>query len=95
MWSGPLHNKDFVGKVIAHVEENEKLYGTASRMKGMLTVAKEVLFPIFLSISSNADIYLQELENPFYFTPSKVSSYFHCETPSMDDVAYVYFESHC
>lgn len=96
MWSGPLHNKDFVGKVIAHVEENEKLYGTASRMKGMLTVAKEVLFPFsFLLRSSLFLIHLQELENPFYFTPSKVSSFFHCETPSLDDVAYVYSEGRC
>jgi tRNA (guanine26-N2/guanine27-N2)-dimethyltransferase len=42
MWSGPLHNTDFVGKVIKHVEENEDHYGTSPRMKGMLTVAKEV-----------------------------------------------------
>ncbi|KAF9564606.1 N2,N2-dimethylguanosine tRNA methyltransferase [Agrocybe pediades] len=69
MWSGPLHNKDFVGKVLTHVGENEKNYNTSGRMKGMLTVAKE------------------ELENPFYFTPSKVASFFHCETPSLDDVA--------
>ncbi|KAF4615436.1 hypothetical protein D9613_003092 [Agrocybe pediades] len=69
MWSGPLHNNDFVGKVLTHVGENEKNYNTSGRMKGMLTVAKE------------------ELENPFYFTPSKVASFFHCETPSLDDVA--------
>ncbi|KAF8197457.1 N2,N2-dimethylguanosine tRNA methyltransferase [Pholiota molesta] len=25
---------------------------------------------------------------PFFFTPSKVASFFHCETPSLDDVAY-------
>ncbi|KIM49074.1 hypothetical protein M413DRAFT_438239 [Hebeloma cylindrosporum] len=69
MWSGPLHDPDFVGKVISHVEENKSLYGTFSRMRGMLTVAKE------------------ELPNHFYFTPSKVASFFHCETPSLDDVA--------
>ncbi|CAA7271664.1 unnamed protein product [Cyclocybe aegerita] len=69
MWSGPLHDRDFVGKVLAHTEESKSHYGTAARMKGMLTVAKE------------------ELDLPFYFTPSKVSSYFHCETPSLDDTA--------
>jgi len=42
MWSGPLHDPAFVGKVISHVEGNENLYGTFSRMRGMLTVAKEV-----------------------------------------------------
>jgi len=51
-----------------HVEENENLYGTFSRMRGMLNVAKE------------------ELPNHFYFTPSRVASFFHCETPSLDDV---------
>ncbi|KAF8964045.1 tRNA methyltransferase [Flammula alnicola] len=55
--------------VLAHVEESQEHYGTSSRMKGMLTVAKE------------------ELQVPFYFTPSKVASFFHCETPSLDDVA--------
>uniref|UniRef100_A0A8H7Y2X7 tRNA (guanine(26)-N(2))-dimethyltransferase n=1 Tax=Psilocybe cubensis TaxID=181762 RepID=A0A8H7Y2X7_PSICU len=69
MWSGRLHDPDFVGKVLAHIEENKSHYGTSSRMKGMLTVAKE------------------ELETPFFFTPSKVASFFHCETPSIDDVA--------
>jgi len=42
MWSGPLHNKDFVGKLLAHVGENEENYNTSGRMKGMLTVAREV-----------------------------------------------------
>jgi tRNA (guanine26-N2/guanine27-N2)-dimethyltransferase len=42
MWSGPLHNQEFVGKVLDHLEENQSNYGTAARMKGMLTVAKEV-----------------------------------------------------
>ncbi|KAJ7632658.1 N2 N2-dimethylguanosine tRNA methyltransferase [Roridomyces roridus] len=43
MWSGPIHDPAFVGKVLEHLETNDKLYGTASRMKGMLTVAKEEL----------------------------------------------------
>ena len=42
MWSGPLHDPAFVGKVILHVEENEGLYGTFPRMRGMLNVAREV-----------------------------------------------------
>jgi tRNA (guanine26-N2/guanine27-N2)-dimethyltransferase len=41
MWSAPIHNPEFIGKVLEHLEENEAQYGTASRMKGMLTVAKE------------------------------------------------------
>lgn len=44
MWSGPLHDTEFVTQVLRHLEGNMDKYGTAVRMKGMLTVAKEVLF---------------------------------------------------
>jgi len=43
MWSGPIHDSSFVSKVLAHVEVSEDKYGTSTRMKGMLTVAKEEL----------------------------------------------------
>ena len=42
MWSGPLHDSDFIGKVLEHLESSKDRYGTAVRMKGMLTVAQEV-----------------------------------------------------
>jgi tRNA (guanine26-N2/guanine27-N2)-dimethyltransferase len=42
MWSAPIHDPDFIGKVLEHLEINPTRYGTAARMKGMLTVAKEV-----------------------------------------------------
>lgn len=42
MWSGPIHDKSFVSEVLKHVEENPNKYGTAPRMRGMLTVASEV-----------------------------------------------------
>ncbi len=42
MWSGPIHDKEFVSQVLKHVEEHENKYGTSPRMKGMLTVANEV-----------------------------------------------------
>ncbi|KAA1471128.1 N2 N2-dimethylguanosine tRNA methyltransferase [Dentipellis sp. KUC8613] len=69
MWSGKIHDHDFIAKMLEHIEPNEAKYGTATRMKGMLTVAKE------------------ELDVPFYFTPSRVSSFFHCTCPPLDDVA--------
>ncbi|EPQ58267.1 N2,N2-dimethylguanosine tRNA methyltransferase [Gloeophyllum trabeum ATCC 11539] len=69
MWSGPLHDPEFVGKVLEHLEADADHYGTSTRMRGMLTVAKE------------------ELTFPFYFTPAKISSFFHCTCPSLDDVA--------
>lgn len=48
MWSAPLHDVEFVEKVLKHIEENKNLYGTAARMKGMLTVAKEVIGPLII-----------------------------------------------
>lgn len=42
MWSGALHDHEFVSSVLSHVETHEHKYGTSARMKGMLTVAKEV-----------------------------------------------------
>jgi len=51
------------------VQGCENQYGTSTRMKGMLTVAKE------------------ELSTPFYFTPAKVASFFHCTCPSLEEVA--------
>ena len=42
MWSGPLHDKDFVKTVLQHIDECADTYGTSTRMKGMLTVAYEV-----------------------------------------------------
>ena len=48
MWSGPIHDSEFVAKVLEHVEANPANYGTAPRMKGMLTVAKEVRIVTFL-----------------------------------------------
>jgi len=69
MWNGPIHDSHFVGRILEHLAGNEDKYGTSTRMKGMLAVAKE------------------ELSAPFYFTPSRVASFFHCTCPSLDQVA--------
>ncbi len=92
MWSGPLHYRDFVASVLGHVEANEDKYGTSARMKGMLTVAKEVGEQLngkaFISRRlADTPPTPQELDTPFYFTPSKVSSHFHCVCPSLDETA--------
>ncbi|KAJ3989363.1 N2 N2-dimethylguanosine tRNA methyltransferase [Lentinula detonsa] len=67
MWSGPIHDTDFVSRVLQHTEANKDHYGTAARMQGMLTVAKE------------------ELHTTFYFTPTKIAGFFHCQTPSLEE----------
>ncbi|KAH9001144.1 N2 N2-dimethylguanosine tRNA methyltransferase [Lactarius akahatsu] len=69
MWNGPIHDPQFIGGILEHLESSEDKYGTSTRMKGMLTVAKE------------------ELSAPFYFTPSRVASFFHCTCPSLDEIA--------
>ncbi|GJJ12119.1 hypothetical protein Clacol_006360 [Clathrus columnatus] len=42
MWSGPLHDKDFTTKLLQHIDENSKRYGTTPRMKGMVSLAHDV-----------------------------------------------------
>lgn len=42
MWNGRIHDPQFVGRILEHVEDNEDKYGTSARMRGMLSVAKEV-----------------------------------------------------
>ncbi|VDB83009.1 unnamed protein product [Peniophora sp. CBMAI 1063] len=69
MWNASLHKPEFVDEVLKHVDVNEGKYGTAPRMKGMLTVAKE------------------ELNVPFYFTPSTIAGLFHSTCPSLASVA--------
>ncbi|KAL9715182.1 RNA methyltransferase tRNA(m5U54)methyltransferase [Leucoagaricus gongylophorus] len=55
MWSGHLHDSDFVGRVLEHLEENKDHYGTAVRMKGMLTLAKEeITVPFYYTASKLA-----------------------------------------
>lgn len=50
MWSAPIHDVDFVKRVLAHVEKDPSRYGTSPRIKGMLTVASEELpVPFFFT----------------------------------------------
>ncbi|KAG9318896.1 N2,N2-dimethylguanosine tRNA methyltransferase-domain-containing protein [Chiua virens] len=58
MWSGPLHNPEFVHKVVKHVDQNVKHYGTSMRMKGMLSVAQEELdVPFYFTPGKVAGIF--------------------------------------
>jgi tRNA (guanine26-N2/guanine27-N2)-dimethyltransferase len=42
-YGGAIHDKEFVGKMVKHVKENPKKYGTQDRMIGMLSVLGEEL----------------------------------------------------
>lgn len=49
MWSAPIHNKEFVGEMLEHVQEHASEFGTSSRIEGMLTIAKQVSRPPLLT----------------------------------------------
>lgn len=49
MWSGPIHDTEFVTKVLSHVDESPDNYQTSTRMKGMLTLASKA-GSFFLSV---------------------------------------------
>ncbi|PFH54319.1 hypothetical protein AMATHDRAFT_72825 [Amanita thiersii Skay4041] len=58
MWSAPIHDSAFVAKILEHLEANQNSYGTAVRMKGMLTVAKEELpNPFYFTSSRMASLF--------------------------------------
>ena len=42
MWSGPLHDPEFVGKMIDHVKSGDAEYKTQARILGMCTIAQAV-----------------------------------------------------
>ncbi|CAF4955775.1 unnamed protein product [Pieris macdunnoughi] len=43
IWSAPIHNVDFVSRVLNHVEENSHKFGTAKRIQGILSMVQEEL----------------------------------------------------
>jgi tRNA G26 N,N-dimethylase Trm1 len=42
LWLGALHDKQFIETLLEDIEGERQNYGTFARMKGMLTMAKEV-----------------------------------------------------
>jgi tRNA G26 N,N-dimethylase Trm1 len=42
LYNGPLHNNEFLDKMLAHVGANRGSYGTSSRIEGMVSVARSV-----------------------------------------------------
>ena len=67
MWSGHLHDSEFVSRVLEHVKENQDRYGTAMRMKGMLTLAKEVGGYFFLFVCVCGRTSFLNLGCPLFF----------------------------
>jgi tRNA (guanine26-N2/guanine27-N2)-dimethyltransferase len=42
IWKEPIHDLDFVEKLLEHVKTNKKSYQTSERLEGILTVISEV-----------------------------------------------------
>lgn len=98
MWMGKLHDVEFVGKMLGHIQENPDDFATAARIEGMLSVAQSVRLLLYLSNqTAETDVKLllgsQELEAPFYFTPGRLSGSFHCTSPSLVLIVYVSLSS--
>lgn len=96
MWGGPIHNAAFVEKILADLTlADPEVYGTKSRIEGMLSTALEEL-----EINNTVTTYTppadstspQELipkipsetldSHPFFFYPSSLAKVIHCIAPS-------------
>ncbi|KAI9595646.1 N2,N2-dimethylguanosine tRNA methyltransferase [Syncephalis fuscata] len=54
-WSAPIHNAEFLSRMLEHVKTSEGLYATQPRMIGMLSVASEELdVPFYYTLSALA-----------------------------------------
>lgn len=42
LWSGPLHDREFVGKMLGHAKSDAAEYKTKARIVGMLSIAQAV-----------------------------------------------------
>ncbi|KAL7009826.1 RNA methyltransferase tRNA(m5U54)methyltransferase [Cystobasidiomycetes sp. EMM_F5] len=47
MWIGKLHDEAYVDRILQHVDSDEDAYGTSTRMRGMLTLARNELTDLF------------------------------------------------
>ncbi|KAM5171441.1 tRNA (guanine(26)-N(2))-dimethyltransferase [Mantella aurantiaca] len=53
IWAEPLHDKDFVQRVLSAVERNPKRFNTSDRIEGMLSVANEELdVPLYYTLDN-------------------------------------------
>lgn len=72
MWQGPIHDREFIDKVLALTEKcDKKTYGTTERIKGMLTLARSEL----------------EVATPFYFNLNQLCSVFKSPPISINEAA--------
>ncbi|XP_035311399.1 tRNA (guanine(26)-N(2))-dimethyltransferase isoform X1 [Cricetulus griseus] len=72
IWADPIHDLDFVGRVLEAVTTNPGRFHTSKRIQGVLSVVTE------------STLTSQELPDvPLYYTLDQLSSTIHCNTPSL------------
>jgi tRNA (guanine26-N2/guanine27-N2)-dimethyltransferase len=93
MYGGPLHNVDFIKRVLAQLKEvDRETYPTTDRIEGMLhTAMDEITFGAGQKSNENAKEQLGPLipkanpaeldHHPFFFIPSSISKIIHCSAP--------------
>lgn len=94
MYGGPLHNPEFIKRVLAQLKnEDRETYPTMERIEGMLhTALEEITFGVENRTSRGkeperldplipkADAAMLD-HHPFFFTTSSVSRVIHCSAP--------------
>lgn len=108
MWGGRLHNPDFIKRLLAQIPQADpKIYGTLTRLQGMLQTALEEHLSVPGSeadpTANSKDAQIAEIDPyPFYILPGKMSGVVGCATPPEDlfrgaiiHLGYRVTRSHC
>lgn len=107
MYAGRLHKPEFIKRILDKLPEvDTAVYGTTSRIKGMLTTALEEHLEESGSADpeskSQEDKYAEIEPYPFFFMTTQLSKTVHCATPSEDalrgalrGLGYRVTRSHC
>ncbi|TWU76595.1 RNA methyltransferase tRNA(m5U54)methyltransferase [Metarhizium rileyi] len=106
MFGGRIHNQDFIHRMLDEIPKiSPEVYGTLSRVEGMLRTALEEYIP---GPDLPTDVDPKDAEaavvdpTPFFFIPGKVASTLSCSTPTDDmfrgallHLGYQVGRSHC
>lgn len=80
MWFGPIQDSEFCDEILETLDSGKHTFGTEARIRGMVSTTRDV----------RTQSLTQELDAPFYFHPAKVAGLFHCTSPPLAPVVYVY-----
>ncbi|QIW94572.1 hypothetical protein AMS68_000090 [Peltaster fructicola] len=89
MWAGPLHHPGFIEQILKDVRSADKnVYGTTTRLEGMLdTALDELLNTEYIKESKAPNSTIPKIApasldpQPFYFTPSAAARAVQCQAP--------------